>query len=395
MSTVIPVRMPKWGLSMQEGAIVDWWKQEGDTVTDGEDLVDIETSKINNVCESPAAGVLRRIIGQPGDTLPVGALIAVLAAPEVSDAEIDAFVADFQSSFTPEASGEDAEAAMALSMVEAGGRSLRVGRAGPAEGTPVVLIHGYGGDLDNWLFNVEALAAQAPVIALDLPGHGGSSKDVGDGGLETLADSVGDALASLGVAQAHLVGHSLGAAVAARLAADRPGLAASLTMICPAYLPGTVLSETFVGGLVEAQRAKDIKPLLELLLADPSMVTKDMVEDMVKFKRTDGVEEALSAINARMMDGADARALQGDLAKLPKTLVIASRADRIVGAPDETALPGNIQVAWIERRRTHAAPGKGRRGQRPAAGGDRRRLIRVRRSASPAGRHAAPVRRGR
>jgi pyruvate dehydrogenase E2 component (dihydrolipoamide acetyltransferase) len=350
MSTVVPVRMPKWGLSMKEGAIVDWWKQEGDEVAEGEDLVDIETSKISNVCESPAAGVLRRIVGQPGETLPVGALIGVLASADASDAEVEAFIADFNANFTPEAGDEEAEGALAISTVEIGeGRALRVGRAGPAEGAPIVLIHGYGGDLNNWLFNVEALAAKAPVIAVDLPGHGGSSKDVGDGRLATLAAGVGAALSALGVNEAHLAGHSLGAAVAARLAIDNPGLARSLTLICPAYLPGTSLSEVFVNGMVDAQRAKDIKPLLEMLFADPSAVSKDMVEDIVKFKRTDGVEEALSAIRDAMLAGADARTLAADLAKLPPTLVIASRTDRIVGAPDETALPAAVRVAWIEK----------------------------------------------
>jgi pyruvate dehydrogenase E2 component (dihydrolipoamide acetyltransferase) len=350
MSTVIPVRMPKWGLSMQEGAIVDWWKQEGDAVADGEDLVDIETSKISNVYESPAAGVLRRIVGQAGETLSVGALMAVIAEADVSDADVDAFVADFQANFTPETSDEEAEAALALSTVDIGsGRSIRVGRAGPTEGTPVVLIHGYGGDLNNWLFNVEALAAKAPVIAVDMPGHGGSSKDVGDGALATLTGEVGEALAALGVKRVHLVGHSLGAAVAARLAADRPDLVQSLTLICPAYLPGTSLSEDFISGMVDAQRAKDIKSLLEMLFADPSMVSKDMVEDILKFKRTDGVEEGLSAIRDAMAAGDDARALVADLGKLPPTLVIASRGDRIVGAPDEGALPSNLRVVWIDK----------------------------------------------
>ncbi|WP_309604495.1 acetoin dehydrogenase dihydrolipoyllysine-residue acetyltransferase subunit [Phenylobacterium sp.] len=348
MSEVTPVRMPKWGLSMQEGAIVEWLKAQGDVIAEGEDLVDIETSKITNVCESPAAGVLRRIVAQTGETLPVGALIGVLGPQALSEADIDAFVADFQANFTPEATEEGAVAGLATTLVPAGDRRLRIARVGPAEGQPVVLIHGYSGDLNNWLFNMEALAADNPVIALDLPGHGGSTKDVGDGSLKVLADSVGAMLDALGVPQAHLVGHSLGAAVAARLAADRPGLGLSLTLIAPAGLSASPISETFLTGLIEAQRPRDLRPILELLLADPTGVTKDMIDDILKFKRLDGVEEALTALRDRMVQGDDAAALRADLRKIPSALVIASRDDRIVGPPDEAALPAGFRVAWID-----------------------------------------------
>ena len=69
---------------------------------------------------------------------------------------------------------------------------------------------------------------------------------------------------------------------------------------------------------------------------------------MLRFKRTDGVEEALGLIRARMLDGADREALITDLADLPATLVIASQGDKIVGAPDESNLPVNIRVVWID-----------------------------------------------
>ncbi|HVN02428.1 MAG TPA: acetoin dehydrogenase dihydrolipoyllysine-residue acetyltransferase subunit [Caulobacteraceae bacterium] len=347
MTAVTPIRMPKWGLSMQEGQIVEWSKREGERVSEGEDLVEIETSKITNVYESPATGELRRIVAQPGETLPVGALIAVLAEADITDAAVESFIADFQASFVPEDADADA-GALRLSTVRDGERSLRVGRAGPEAGEPVVLIHGYAGDLNSWQFNIDALAAKAPVVAIDLPGHGGSSKDVGDGSLASLADAVGQVLSALAVERAHLVGHSLGAGVAAWLAAERPGLALSLTLVCPAYLPGIAISEDFVSGLIGAQRARELRPCLEMLLADPAAVSRDMIDDMLAFKRTDGVEEALSTLRDRMLSGADAAALQARLGDLPPTLVIASRGDRIVGAPDEALLPPQLKVAWIE-----------------------------------------------
>src|SRR3954447_22260344 len=119
--SVTPLRMPKWGLSMEEGAIVGWSKAVGDNVNEGDDLVDIETAKINNVFESPATGVLRRIVAQPGDTLPVGALIGVLAGASATDAEIDAFIAEFQANYVPAAEDADSPQMLQLSTIEAGG----------------------------------------------------------------------------------------------------------------------------------------------------------------------------------------------------------------------------------------------------------------------------------
>ncbi len=192
MARVTPIRMPKWGLSMQEGTISHWWKEEGASVSEGEQLVDIETPKITNVFEAPGSGTLRRIVAQPGDTVPVGALIGVVADDATSDGEIDTFVADFLARFVP--GEEDGEGASALQIetVQAGARSIRVGRAGAGDAVPVVLLHGFSGDMTNWLFNIESLATDAPVIAIDLPGHGGSSKDVGDGTLATLSAAVGE-----------------------------------------------------------------------------------------------------------------------------------------------------------------------------------------------------------
>lgn len=347
MPAVTPVRMPKWGLSMEEGTIVDWLRPEGAVIAEGDDLVDIETAKISNVFESPASGVLRRIVAQPGDVLPVGALIGVIAEAEAPDAEVEAFIDAFRSSFVPETAEDGAGSGLALRSVEVGGRRIEVGRTGQAEGVPVVLVHGFSGDMNGWLFNIDALSAVAPVIAVDLPGHGASSKDVGDGSLETLSAAVGGALDALGVDRAHLVGHSLGASVVARLAADRPGLAASVVLICPAGLGATPVSEAFLTGVVDADRAKDLKPVLEMLVADPAMVSKDMVETVLRYKRLDGVDEALARLRDHMLDGSDFARLRADLARIPSALVIASDGDQIVGVPDPAVLPSGFHIERI------------------------------------------------
>src|SRR5207302_1663547 len=169
---------------------------------------EIETTKITNVFEASGAGTLRRIVAQPGATLPIGALLAVAAPAAVPEAEIDAFVTGF---VAPEAAAEAAaeDTAVAPHDIDAGGKRLRVLDLGAGEATPVVLVHGFGADLNGWMFTQPALAETRRTVAFDLPGHGGSVKEVGAGDAATFAAAVADALAALGIERAHLVGHSM------------------------------------------------------------------------------------------------------------------------------------------------------------------------------------------
>ena len=79
------VVLPQWGMEMQDGVIVRWLKQVGDSVQEGEPLVEIETAKIQTELESTAAGVLDRIVAQEGEIVPIRGLLCVIADPgEVS-----------------------------------------------------------------------------------------------------------------------------------------------------------------------------------------------------------------------------------------------------------------------------------------------------------------------
>ena len=100
--------MPKWGLSMKEGKVAGWLVDEGETISPGDEVLDIETEKISSAVEAADAGVLRRCVAQEGEVLPVGALLGIVADDAVDDSTIDAFVTDFQANFVPP---EDARSA--------------------------------------------------------------------------------------------------------------------------------------------------------------------------------------------------------------------------------------------------------------------------------------------
>lgn len=111
MSEIKTLEIPKWGLSMEEGTIAQWLIKEGDSFNKGDEICEIETTKIVNVLEAPFVGTLRKILAKDGDTLPVGGLIAVCADSEVSDAEIEQFIASLGGSAAkaPEAPSEQSK----------------------------------------------------------------------------------------------------------------------------------------------------------------------------------------------------------------------------------------------------------------------------------------------
>src|SRR5258705_11550536 len=96
MVDIIPITMPKFGLAMTEGKVASWIKPEGAEISIGEEIADIETTKITNTYESPVKGTLRRHVAAEQEDLAVGALIAVVADATVPESEVDAFIAAVQ-----------------------------------------------------------------------------------------------------------------------------------------------------------------------------------------------------------------------------------------------------------------------------------------------------------
>lgn len=336
------VTMPRWGMTMTEGLVAAWRVEVGEEVAVGQEILEIETSKITNVLEATGSGILRRRVVEAGDTAPVGALLGVLASVETSEEEIDRFVADHAAAASAVAAEEEAAAAGPVMVEVGGGRELAVARVGAGGAVPIVLVHGFGGDRKAWLFNQDALSAGRPVLAVDLPGHGESGPPGEDATPAALAR---DVAAAVGTGPVHLVGHSLGGAVALRMAEAEPGRVRSLTLIAPAGL-GPGIDAGYLEGFLAAERRKAMKEVLQHLFADPSVVSGEMVEDTLRMKRMDGAMEALHRIAAGLVrDGRQAEDLRPILDRLDvPTLVIWGEADAIIPAAQAEGLRVSVQI---------------------------------------------------
>ncbi|PZX24847.1 Dihydrolipoyllysine-residue acetyltransferase component of acetoin cleaving system [Cupriavidus phytorum] len=338
---ITPIVMPKWGLSMKEGTVNAWLVDEGTEITVGMPILDVETDKIANAVEAPDAGTLRRKVAQAGDVLPVKALLGVLAPAEVSDAQIDEYVAAYE---TPADDSGDEDAAAAYQFAEVDGIRVRYARKGDGAQT-VLFIHGFGGDLDNWLFNLEPLADAYTVVALDLPGHGQSSPRLAGTTLAQMAGFVARFMDEAGIEAAHLVGHSMGGGVAAQLAVDAPQRVLSVALVSPVGF-GEAVNSDYTDGFVKAQSRRELKPVVELLFADPGLVSRQMLDDLLRYKRLDGIDEALTALGQGLFGGGRQSEQPGPrLADSGKrVLVVWGGQDRIIPAHHAEAAPPGASV---------------------------------------------------
>jgi pimeloyl-ACP methyl ester carboxylesterase len=155
---------------------------------------------------------------------------------------------------------------------------------------PALMVHGLGGSSRNWSALMELISGDVECEALDLPGFGASPPpDSGDYSVYGHARAVIHCLESSGRGPVHLVGNSHGGAVVTRVAALRPDLVRTLTLVSPALpellpqrtaLPTALLSAPgmtrllprIMDGLPPEQRARDV---LGLCYGDPARITPE------------------------------------------------------------------------------------------------------------------------
>lgn len=164
-------------------------------------------------------------------------------------------------------------------------KSIKVGdlvwpylEGGPSDGEPLVLLHGFGGDKDNWAMYAPEMVGKYRLIAPDLPGFGENTRDIGrDYDMITQAARVREFLDAMGIDKCHIGGNSMGGFVSLRFALDYPERLISMTLFNNAGVVGTNESEL----QKEAQAGKnpleihspeDVKRMLAFVAHKPMKV---------------------------------------------------------------------------------------------------------------------------
>lgn len=163
----------------------------------------------------------------------------------------------------------------------------------------IVLLHGFGGCHDVWRETISSLAPSTHTLAYDLPGHGLSFDFPGAGPAKVAAKAVLADLSERRLKRVHLVGHSMGGAVAALMALAEPERIASLTLLAPGGL-GSDINGPLLRRYASAADRSEIRACL-VAMSGPGTLSFDRTVDALwTMRRRPGQLEKLVEIAAAM-----------------------------------------------------------------------------------------------
>jgi pimeloyl-ACP methyl ester carboxylesterase len=253
-----------------------------------------------------------------------------------------------------------------LRQVDAGGRRIAFREAG--QGPELVLLHGVGSGSASWRGLFAELSRRYHVTAWDAPGYGGSDAlPAPDPSATDYANALYDLCAALGIAQMNLVGHSLGALIAAAFCTRHPAMVTRLVLANPAAGYGAATDDVrktrIEGRLVDMRElgptglaAKRAAVLLSPI-ARPEAVAS--VRAVMSALRPDGYAQALRMLgNANILDDAAAIARPTLVLGSTKDTVTPEEGCRRIAASISDAryvsLPGPGHASYVESPRMFA-----------------------------------------
>lgn len=373
------------GEYMETVVVLEWAVAPGAAVKAGDTVVTVETAKAATEIAAPADGVLAEILFEAGQEAPVGAVLGWIsdsAAAAVPKAETGPQAAISRPASPPVAAAGLAELrkdrlratplarriardlAVDLARVTGSGPHGRIKRAdveaaaaaaappaAPARlhgAAPVVMIHGFGADRASWRQVAGLLPAGLGVVMPELPGHGQApARSIR--GVEDLAHAIADDLRAQGIEAAHLVGHSLGGAVAIALADLGLVAARSLVLIAPGGL-GPEANTGFVHGLAGAATPDALQPWLELMVADPAALPAGFARAVLRQREKAGNGPALQQMAGALFgDGVQLLRSRPSLDRLNMPArVIWGRRDHVLPHAHAADLPGHFGLHLLE-----------------------------------------------
>ena len=349
----VEVIMPKVDMDMVSGRIALWHVKAGQPVSKGDPLFDIETDKAAMEVEAPGDGILHDP-APTGTEIAIGKPVGWLYGKDEAHPEKNK-----KQRATPKARKQARDMGIDLADIQGSGPNGRIQAADivsqknktdalavfnlqKGDQTPLVLIHGFAGDSSIWK-SLAMTFKNRRVIAIDLPGHGESPK-LKINSFQDLARGVTDQLNRLGLDRFHLVGHSLGGAIALSYADTGPGTLESLTLLAPAGL-GPEVNAPVLEGICRATRKESLMPWLKPLVADEALIT-DQFAELSMAKRLDPDLRAVQSAMADQFfpDGVQAFDLRSALHRLDiPARIIWGKQDAII--PWNHALQANGKTA--------------------------------------------------
>lgn len=223
--------------------------------------------------------------------------------------------------------------------------TLYVKAAGAGGSAPVVLLHGFGASHAVWEPVQEKLATETATLAYDLPGHGGSFAHEGAGPAKVAAAAILADLDARGITTAHLVGHSMGGAIAALMAIFQPQSVASLTLLAPGGF-GTQINHRLLKRYAAADSKAALECCLEAMFGWYSPVPTGLAARLIAERSTPGYSKKLQ----EMAEGLAQNGRQGMLPSdklaalsMPVTVVWGG-IDNVLPVRHTDALPSQFSL---------------------------------------------------
>lgn len=220
-----------------------------------------------------------------------------------------------------------------------------------------VFLHGFASDRLTWVGTTPAIPG-VDAVTPDLPGHGRSIGDLGDGSLEDLASRLIDGIKC--GPPAWLVGHSLGGGLALKLAAEMPELFRGLVLLAPIGL-GRRLGIVPLREYSDLRDRDEMRRFLEPLVAKKDVIAPMVVDNALRQLERDGARDALAKIADQLPTiDAELRALLPRVAECGLDITVIWGTEDNVASPVQERieklgtlvdLPGIGHVAHVEAQK--------------------------------------------